>query len=127
MNLNLLLHCLLWPQIAKNKVLGLLQPLEARELGESIVDLMPTPDGVSHVSVYQISEQQFSRALIGSRNSEYPWLLTVLLPEPRWRLVSRFSEDEICTINDRSSRTNKYQESDERLGMCTTIHLPLGG
>ena len=56
MNLNLLLHCLLWPQIAKNKVLGLLQPLEARELGESIVDLMPTPGGVSHVSVYQISE-----------------------------------------------------------------------
>ena len=43
MNLNLLLHCLLWPQIAKNKVLGLLQPLEARELGESFADLMATP------------------------------------------------------------------------------------
>ena len=56
MNLNLLLHCLLWPQIAKNKVLGLLQPLEARELGESIADRMPTPGGVSHVSIYQISE-----------------------------------------------------------------------
>ena len=36
--LNLLLHCLLWPKIAKNKVLGLLQPLEARELGESFRD-----------------------------------------------------------------------------------------
>ena len=46
MNLNLLLHCLLWPQIAKNKVLGLLQALEARELGESFADLMATPDGV---------------------------------------------------------------------------------
>ena len=46
MNLNLLLHCLLWPQIAKNKKLGLLQPLEARELGESFVDLMATPGGV---------------------------------------------------------------------------------
>ena len=56
MNLNLLLHCLLCPQIAKNKVLGLLQSLEARELGESIVHLMPTPGGVSHVSIYQISE-----------------------------------------------------------------------
>ena len=31
--LNLLLHCLLWPKIAKNKVLGLLQPLEANWTG----------------------------------------------------------------------------------------------
>ena len=46
MSLHLLLHCLLWPQIAKNKVLGLLQPLEARELGESFADLMATPGGV---------------------------------------------------------------------------------
>jgi len=46
LNLNLLLHCLFWPQIAKNKVLGLLQPLEARELGESFADLMATPGGV---------------------------------------------------------------------------------
>ena len=42
-------------------------------------------------SIYQISEQQFSRVLIGSRNSEYPWLFTVLRPKPRWRLVSRRS------------------------------------
>ena len=40
MYLNLLLHGLLWTQIAKNKVLGLLQPLEARELSESFADLM---------------------------------------------------------------------------------------
>ena len=46
MNLNLLLHCLLWPQIAKNKVLGLLQPLAARELDERFADLMATPGGV---------------------------------------------------------------------------------
>ena len=46
MNLNLLLRCLLWPQIPKNKVLGQLQPLEARELGESFADLMATPGGV---------------------------------------------------------------------------------
>ena len=56
MNLNLLLPCLLWPQIANNKVLGLLQPLEARELGESIADRIATPGGVSHVSIDQISE-----------------------------------------------------------------------
>ena len=106
MNLNLLLHCLLWPQIVKNKVLGLVQLLEARELGESISDLMPTPGGVSHVSIYQVSEQQFSRALIGSPNSEYPWLFTVLRREPRWRLVSRFSEEEICAINEVVVQTN---------------------
>ena len=41
--------CLLWPKIAKNKVLGLLQPLEARELGESFADLMPTPGGVQRI------------------------------------------------------------------------------
>ena len=46
MYLNLLLHCLLWPKIAKNKVLGLLQLLEARELGKSFADLMATPGGV---------------------------------------------------------------------------------
>ena len=46
MNLNLPIQCLLWPQIAKNKKLGLLQPFEARELGESFADLMATPGGV---------------------------------------------------------------------------------
>ena len=56
MNLNLLLPCVLWPQITNNKILGLRQPLEARELGESIADRMPTPGGVSHVSIDQISE-----------------------------------------------------------------------
>ena len=41
------------------------------------------------IRIYQISEYQFLRVLIGSRNSEYPWLFTVLRPEPRWRLVLR--------------------------------------
>ena len=44
----------------------------------------------SSISIYQISEKQFSRVFIGSRNSEYPWLLTVLRPQPRWRLISRY-------------------------------------
>ena len=43
----------------------------------------------SSISIYQISEKQFSRVFIGSRNSEYPWLLTVLRPQPKWRLISR--------------------------------------
>ena len=46
MNLNLPIQRLLWPHIAKNKKLGLIQPLEARELGESFADLMATPDCV---------------------------------------------------------------------------------
>ena len=34
-----------------------------------------------NISIYQISEQQFSRGLIGFRNSECPWLFTVLRPD----------------------------------------------
>ena len=34
---------------------------------------------VNVISIYQISEKQFSRVLIGSRNLEYPWQFTVLL------------------------------------------------
>ena len=46
MNLKWPIQSLLWPHIAKNKKLGRLQPLEARELGESFADLMATPGGV---------------------------------------------------------------------------------
>ena len=44
---------------------------------------------IMQIIIYQISEQQSSRVLIGSGNLEYPWLFTVLRPESRWRLVSR--------------------------------------
>ena len=44
---------------------------------------------IKDLSIHQISEEQFSRVLIGSRNSEYHWLFTILRPEPTWRLVSR--------------------------------------
>ena len=37
-------------------------------------------------SIYQISGQQFSRVLIGSRNSEYPWIFTVLRTERKMAL-----------------------------------------
>ena len=34
---------------------------------------------INVVSIYQISEKQFSRVLIGSRNLDYTWQFTVLL------------------------------------------------
>ena len=34
---------------------------------------------INVVSIYQISEKQFSRVLIGSRNLEYPWQFTAVL------------------------------------------------
>ena len=50
----------------------------------------------SHISDYQIREELFSSVLIGSRNSECPWLFTVLRLEPRWRLEAEtLSEDEM--------------------------------
>ena len=63
--------------------------------------------GISLISVYQISEWQFSGVLIRFRNSEYPWLSGA-------KMASRFeifSEDEICAINEAVEQT--YQESDE--------------
>ena len=45
--------------------------------------------GILLFSIYQISEQQFLRVLIGYCNLEYPWLFTVLQPKPRWHLISR--------------------------------------
>ena len=44
---------------------------------------------------------QFSRVLIGSRNSEYPWLLTVLRTERKMaRHFAKVSEEEIVAINE---------------------------
>ena len=49
-------------------------------------------------SIYQISGLQFSRVLIGSRNSEYPWLFTVLRTERKIaRRFAKVSEEEIKT------------------------------
>ena len=38
---------------------------------------------INVISIYQISEKQFSPVLIGSRNLEYPWQFTVLLTIPQ--------------------------------------------
>ena len=54
--------------------------------------------GINIFSIYQISGQQFSRVLIGSRNSEYPWLFTVLQTERKMaRHFAKVSEEEIKT------------------------------
>ena len=48
------------------------------------------------ITIYQISGQQFSRILIGSRNSEYPWLFTALQTERKMaRCFAKVSEEEI--------------------------------
>ena len=51
---------------------------------------------IKFISIYLISGQQFSRVLIGSRNSEYPWLFTVLRTERKMaRRFAKVSEEEI--------------------------------
>ena len=53
---------------------------------------------IINFSIYQISGYQFSRVLIGSRNSEYPWLFIVLRTERRMaRHFAKVSEEEIKT------------------------------
>ena len=48
------------------------------------------------ISIYQISGKQFSRVLIGSRNSEYPWIFTVLRTKRKMaRHFTKVSEEEI--------------------------------
>jgi len=48
------------------------------------------------ISIYQISGKQFSRVLIGSRNSEYSWLFTVLRTEREMaRRFAKVSEKDI--------------------------------
>ena len=52
-------------------------------------------------SIYQISGLQFSRVLIGSRNSEYPWIFTVLRTERKMALrFAKVSEEEFVAINE---------------------------
>ena len=53
------------------------------------------------ISIYQISGQQFSRILIGSRNLEYPWIFTVLQTERKMaRRFLKVSEEEIVVLNE---------------------------
>jgi len=48
------------------------------------------------ISIYQISGKQFLRILIGSHNSEYPWIFTVLRTERKMaRRFVKVSEAEI--------------------------------
>ena len=53
------------------------------------------------VSIYQIRGLQFSRALIGFRNLDYPWIFTVLRTERKMaRRFAKVSEEEIVAINE---------------------------
>ena len=73
-------------------------------------------------NIYQISEYQFLLVLIGFHNSEYPWLFTVLRLKPRWRLIfEKFSEDEICAINEAVVQTNTKRATNSGLSVFTQL------
>ena len=75
---------------------------------------------INSSSIYQISEWQFSRVLIGSRNSQYHWLFIVFRPASRWRLVSKpFWEDEILAINEAVIQTNTKKATNFGLSVFT--------
>ena len=74
--------------------------------------------------------------LIGSRNLEYPWLLTVLRTARKMaRRFEKVSEEEIVAINEaafcypsdlvNTKTTIPLRVGEERY-MSTTIHLPFG-
>ena len=53
------------------------------------------------ISIYQISGQQFSHVLIGSRNLEYPWIFTVLRTERKMAChLANVSKEEILAISE---------------------------
>ena len=54
---------------------------------------------------------------MGSRNSEYPWLFTVLLPETR--CFKTFSEDEISAINEEVVQKNTKKATNSGLSVFT--------
>ena len=69
-------------------------------------------------SIYQISGQQFSRVLIGSCDSEYPWLFTVLRTERKMvRHFAKVSEEEI---------KRAFFYSSDLVNTKTTIPLRVG-
>ena len=51
---------------------------------------------ITIINIYQIKGYQFSRVLIGSRNSEYPWIFTVLRTARKMaRRFAKVLEEEI--------------------------------
>ena len=95
------------------------------------------------ITIYQISGQQFSRILIGSRNSEYLWLLTALRTQRKMaRCFAKVSEEEIKTalfypsdlVILKQLSPSGSVKSDGYIPrhhvsryISTTIHLPFGG
>ena len=76
---------------------------------------------ISSISIYQISEKQFSRVFIGSRNSEYPHVATHSFATAA-KMASHFEiflEDEICAINEAVAQTNTKKATNFGLSVFT--------
>ena len=80
---------------------------------------------IMQISIYQISGWQFSRVLIGSHNSEYPWLFTVLQTERKMaRRFAKVSEEVIKTaIFDPSDLVNTKRVGEERWIYTSTLRV----
>ena len=70
------------------------------------------------VSIHQISGWQFSLVLIVYRNSEYPWIFTVLGQDSASRFAT-VSKDEILAINEAAAPTNTKKEKKSGLSVFT--------
>ena len=73
-------------------------------------------------SIYQISEKQFWRVLIGSCNSEYPWLCTVWRPGARLSKVplDNFSGPKsfyVCCVCIQDQNFNKFENDTMKLSV----------
>ena len=71
------------------------------------------------VSIYQISEQQFSRVQIGYRKSKYPWLFTICNQAKMASRFEKFSEDGIRAINEEVVQTNTKKATNISLSVFT--------
>ena len=62
--------------------------------------------------VFTKSVDSDSRVLIGSRNSDYPWIFAVLGRDSKWLLVSK---DEILAVNEPAVPTNTKKKKRQNL------------
>ena len=95
--------------------------------------------GIMLFSIYQISGQQFSRVLIGSRNLKYPWVFTVLLTERKMaRRFAKVLEEEIeeaffypsDLVNTKTTiplRVGEELRGSVYIHQSTTVHRPFVG
>ena len=74
---------------------------------------------IFHISIYQMSGCNFSRVLSGSRNSEYPWLFTVLRTERK--MARRFAK-----VSEEETKTAFFFYPSDLVNTKTTIPLRVG-